>query len=709
MKRYTLLLPLMLLSLYALSQPAVQWQRALGGSNYDQVSFPESIIQTLDGGYLIVGVTTSDDGDISNLNGYSNALIIKLAASGATEWVKSYGTTTQDMAYMCRQLPDSTYVILGHGGALTEDLIGDTIVTSMPWLAKLAPQGDVIWQKYLPTGTYGHQFGFDLTSDGGFILAGYGPHECYEGIAESMQDAALTKLNAEGELEWMRCFGGSKDDFLGFVHQTADGGYIAAGTTQSSDGDLPPDAISVGGWVIRVNVNGELEWVQTYGTGHLFHVSNLNPAHDNGYLITVMNVTNTFQTSHGVYKLDELGQIEWEQTYSTSSDGGLSNIRKTTDGGYVIVGKLVSGIAGEPGGIGTPGNGWMLKIDQIGSVEWEYNIGGTWSDRFTSVVQTNDGGFAVVGELQSLAFDLPQVHGFMDIWVVKFGPLNHTLNGRIHLDLEADCLADDEEEGLAGWLVHARDASGGPANFYALTDSAGYYSVQVDSSSYVLSANASSISPYWETCLLQDTVVIVNDTHTVYMPTQILAECPYLTVDISAPFLRRCFDNTYSVHYCNYGTAQAEDAYIEMNLDPYMEFVSSTIPYSDQYDNTYLFPIGEIPVGDCGSFLVTVYLQCNETELGQTHCSSAQIYPDSLCLPPDPAWDGSSVEADVICTGDSILFTISNVGEGNMSNQLDYIIIEDQIVLMSGQFQLNSMESYFILLEANGSQATIRG
>ena len=84
------------------------------------------------------------------------------------------------------------------------------------------------------------------------------------------------------------------------------------------------------------------------------------------------------------------------------------------------------------------------------------------------------------------------------------------------------------------------------------------------------------------------------DTLSLDFPAQAIADCPYLTVDISAPFLRRCFDNNYYVHYCNDGTVTANDATVEVTLDPYLTYNSSTLPLASQNGNTLTFDIGDV-------------------------------------------------------------------------------------------------------------------
>jgi len=61
-------------------------------------------------------------------------------------------------------------------------------------------------------------------------------------------------------------------------------------------------------------------------------------------------------------------------------------------------------------------------------------------------------------------------------------------------------------------------------------------------------------------------------------------------------------------------------------------------------DNLYSFDLADIDVGKCGSFQIDVYVDCDSTQIGQTHCVEAHIYPDSICTPALPLWDGSSID-----------------------------------------------------------------
>jgi len=183
---------------------------------------------------------------------------------------------------------------------------------------------------------------------------------------------------------------------------------------------------------------------------------------------------------------------------------------------------------------------------------------------------------------------------------------------------------------------------------------------------------------------------------------QPLDGCPNLQVDVAAPFLRRCFNSTYHIHYCNQGTIPAEDAYVEVTLDPFLSAVGSSIPWTTANGQTYTFPIGDVAVGQCGDFSLTVLVSCDAV-LGQTHCTEAHIFPDVICQPVNPLWDGSILDVTGSCDGDSVRFTITNIGD-DMATAVPFIVIEDDMVNFEGSpIQLDAGGSYVVAVPANGA------
>ncbi|MBP6825883.1 MAG: T9SS type A sorting domain-containing protein [Saprospiraceae bacterium] len=275
------------------------------------------------------------------------------------------------------------------------------------------------------------------------------------------------------------------------------------------------------------------------------------------------------------------------------------------------------------------------------------------------------------------------------------------IEGFVIKDTTENCLTDPGEPGLAGWIVTAESATD---VLYGITDSTGKYLIGVPLGDYTLAANLPG--NFWLPCPagLPVSVNAVDDTvPAADILIKKLLDCPALTVSIGTNVLRRCFPNNfYYVDYCNDGTAAATDAYILVTLDPFMSPVSASVPYTNLGNHVLRFNIGDVAVGDCGTFSLQVQISCNAV-LGQTHCTEAHIYPDSSCLPPSAQWSGASIDVTSLCDADSVRFFIKNIGLGNMTGPVDYIVVEDAVMLMTGQIQLDANESETLSFPANGS------
>lgn len=272
-------------------------------------------------------------------------------------------------------------------------------------------------------------------------------------------------------------------------------------------------------------------------------------------------------------------------------------------------------------------------------------------------------------------------------------------SGQVVIDANQNCV-NDAESGLANWIVRAT----GNTVFYALTDANGFYNIGVDpGENYLIEA----IPPgqLWIPCPAAIFAAPVNpDTITgIDLPVKELMLCAEMEVSLSSGNLRRCFTtNYYAVSYCNNGTAPAENAYIVLSMDALSTPLSSNLSFTSLGNNNYQFNIGDVGIGQCGSFSVYFSISCNAV-LGQTICADAHIYPDTTCVPANPLWSGASLALSSICETDSLRFGIKNIGFGPMSQALDYIVVEDHVMLFANPVQLNPNQSTTVSVPSNGS------
>ncbi len=314
------------------------------------------------------------------------------------------------------------------------------------------------------------------------------------------------------------------------------------------------------------------------------------------------------------------------------------------------------------------------------------------------ILPTSDGGYLLAGTTETTFTG-------DDIYLIKVDSnglfsAGHHLAGTLRHDANLDCTTDTTEAGLGGFVVVAD----GLETNYAITDSSGNYELTLSPGTYDVYLSPSS--PYWQMCnsIIGLVLTTIDDTTSVDIEAQLLAECPYMTIDISTPFLRRCMSNTYYVNYCNHGTALAEDVSIEVTLAPYMQVDSTSEPISFQMDSLYIFDVGDVGIQECGT--IVIYLtfdeDCNSTQLGETYCVEAQIFPDTICL-ADSLWSGANVELEAVCDPDSLSFFIKNTGTAPNAQALDFVIIEDEVILHEGTFQLPDGGEQIEKVPANGS------
>ena len=257
------------------------------------------------------------------------------------------------------------------------------------------------------------------------------------------------------------------------------------------------------------------------------------------------------------------------------------------------------------------------------------------------------------------------------------------VEGRITIDAIPNCAFDTEEDtlGLYGWLL---EFSGNTETYYTSTNPNGYYSAYIpDAGDYV--AHLSLPNNYWSSCF-NDSLLTDVGPGTVtpldfYVPIE--HECPLMQVNIGFGFLRPCIDGFFTVHYCNEGTIDAEEATVEVLLNPNLIINSASFPYTET-DSSYLFEVGTVMAGDCGIISMDITPDCDFLEVGDLVCATAYVTPDSLCTPLDSLWDGSTISVDGTCINDSIYFQLENIGIGNMSEarQFRIEIVNEDIVLL---------------------------
>lgn len=297
-------------------------------------------------------------------------------------------------------------------------------------------------------------------------------------------------------------------------------------------------------------------------------------------------------------------------------------------------------------------------------------------------------------------------------------PTVDSIYGNVFRDIDGDCIKDAFETGLENWTITAilNDSIGVEIDtFYGSTDANGLYTIPIP---YLTTAfidyNVFAAPPldFGENCIqtCQNYERIFPGGPLAYtleanfgFLCDTLPFCPIIDVDIAAIWLRPCQHTTYYVDYLNKTTTPAPDGYINVTLDQPLQVTGASLPFTTN-GNVYTFQLGTIDPFEFGTFTIDVFTPCAEP-MGKTFCVEAHAYPDTCQAAPGAMWDGSKIKVVAACENDQVIFTLKNVGTSNMSNALDYIVVEDNVLLMQspGQFQLNAGGESEYTFPANGS------
>lgn len=411
--------------------PVIEWEHSYGGSNNDDAF---SVRQTTDGGFIAVGSATSYDGDVTGLHGNGDMWVLRIDNGGSIRWQKCFGGSSIDDGHSIVQTPDGGYCALGMSQSIDGDVTGNHGIVDF-WLARIDSGGSLLWQKSLGGSGNDYAYGLDNTSDGGFILSGSSRSSDGDvSINHGNEDYWIVKTDSAGGIEWEKSFGGTGPDRAQAAHQTRDGGYIVAGFSNSSDGDVAGNHGAEDGWILKLDATGGIQWQKSIGGTNGDGMYDLRQTTDSGYIVSGYSYSNDGDVSglHGtddcwVVKLDSVGNIEWQHPVGgTGYEYGYA-AEQASNGGYIVAGGTTSN-NGEISGNHSTGNipDWnVVKLDEYGVIEWQLCLGGTAYDDARWIEQSSDGGFIVAGNSKSDDGDISGHHSgtnTSDFWIVKLSP-----------------------------------------------------------------------------------------------------------------------------------------------------------------------------------------------------------------------------------------------------------------------------------------------
>ncbi|MBT8302668.1 MAG: hypothetical protein KJO63_15195, partial [Maribacter sp.] len=410
----------------------VEWIKNFGGSGEETA---QAITATTDGGFAILGYTNSMDGDIINkTTDVNDYWLLKLDAEGNLEWNRTYGGSKDDRGQSLAQTQDGGYILTGY--AMSDDGDGSNNEGFHDnWILKLDASGNLEWEKSF--GFSGHDHSYDIiqTQDGGYFFIGFlditaARADGYDEKGEFLTRHGVgefwgTKIDAQGNLQWRRYFGGTNNDRAHAVVQSDDGGFVMAGFSESNDYDISDTRGSYDFWVVKIGSTGDLVWERSLGGTGIEISYDIAKTNDNGYVITGNTFSDDTDVSKNngesdvwLIKIDDNGNLLWEKTYGGTEFDAAQGVYTSLDGGFLIAGNSKSSDMDADANRGE-NDLWLLKTDENGELIWQETFGGSDLDYGFDVIENLDKSVLLVGESSSTDFPTLQNKGLSDAVVIK--------------------------------------------------------------------------------------------------------------------------------------------------------------------------------------------------------------------------------------------------------------------------------------------------
>ncbi len=340
-----------------------------------------------------------------------------LCQNSDTLWTKHYDNNGWDIFYKVIQTADSNFVCVGNTHPFdNKDRDSDFLVT------KTSGFGDVIWNRYSETlALEGFSSVIEMKDHGDDLLLVGG----YAGELSSGGDNVyIVRTDNFGNIRWEKRF--DYDNFIDSgrdIVKTYDHNYIVlavGGEVVENWQDLGVSPFNDNIWLLKINIRGDTLWTKSFDLGFLFDESPSKIIQTSDSCFVVTGSIHTPLTSPWedlfIAKFDHNGELLWNKIYGSDGYDNGMDIKRTKDGGFIIVGKYVKNFETE-----NNADIWLLKTDVNGDTLWTKTYGGYNSEWGNSIEITPDNGYIMTGVTETFGA------GFWDVWVVRTDSLGDTL------------------------------------------------------------------------------------------------------------------------------------------------------------------------------------------------------------------------------------------------------------------------------------------
>ncbi len=396
-----------------------------GGTSED---IAHAVIATQDGGYAILGNTSSSDGDFDFKNTTdSDIFLLKFSASHQLQWKQTYGGTDDDRGHGLIELSEGGFALVGYSRSSDGDASNNQGQHDN-WVLVVDAQGALMWERSYGFAGHDHAFNIIETADGNLFFNGYLDVTASNGLGnEKKLNASSTrhgvgefwchKIDKKGQILWRRYFGGTNNDRSYDAIETSDGNFLLVGVSESQDVDISSPHGSYDIWVVKMDQNGTLLWEKSIGgSGYDIAYSVLENQDGNYMLLGQSDSTNgdvqrtlgnsdflltTLTPGGKIIRMNNLG--------TTAFDSGQALLQTSTAALFAV------GHTADRDGTPLANDLLLLRCHRQGDALAEYRLSGSGLEIGYDLAVLKDGSLLVVGESSSNDGDFSGAHGDKDI------------------------------------------------------------------------------------------------------------------------------------------------------------------------------------------------------------------------------------------------------------------------------------------------------
>jgi len=608
--------------------PAIIWQKCLGGSKDDKAY---SIARAHDGGFIIAGSSKSNDGDVTGHHGSTDSTdgwVVKLDTAGNIQWQKSLGGRLNDEIDRIIPTSDGGYIGLGITESNDGDVSGNHGATDI-WVVKLDGSGTIQWQRCLG-GTNDDGLSFSpqsrgnirQTMDNGYVIIG--STRSYDGdvtgnTSNAFGAAWIVKLDQSGAKQWTRCYNSSYTSQGYDILPLSSGNYLIAAEAMDASGDFalagatanPPNA-----YLLKVDSNRNPTSAQWMGQrNNCYALKKINEAEF--MLVNVLQNCYPMNPNEGfnVSKYDtaikpfNVGGGSYSFCAPNNPTYGSQGVHLKGENGLSLLsdgtGVLCAASYIFPNTTGYHGGDNDGLAGTFSPQTWFKYFGGAGDDGFNEMVAQNDYTYYMIGYTNSNDGDVSGNHGGYDCWIVKMGNTN-IIKGSVFLDYNLNGVRDANEPLVNSILVQS---SQGGTTFSSSTYN-GVYRNAVDTGVYT--TTVLSAVPYYTAVPISATSTFhsYNNTDSISFALQPVPGKRDYQVNLfsMSAFPRPGQSVAYKLIYANVGTDTLVNKQVRVIKDPRATFVSASVAPLLISGDTLIWNISSMAPRDTSSIILNMQL-----------------------------------------------------------------------------------------------------